>query len=68
VAAAGRNDPCPCGSGQKVKRCHGLPPIVARAQLPAIPLGVPRPPVVRKGRAAGVAEFAEVAEGSSPES
>ncbi len=23
VARAGRNDPCPCGSGRKVKRCHG---------------------------------------------
>lgn len=25
IAAArpGRNDPCPCGSGQKYKRCHG---------------------------------------------
>jgi uncharacterized protein len=23
VAAAGRNDPCPCGSGRKFKRCHG---------------------------------------------
>ena len=22
-AAIGRNDPCPCGSGQKYKRCHG---------------------------------------------
>ena len=21
--AVGRNDPCPCGSGQKFKRCHG---------------------------------------------
>ncbi len=20
---AGRNDPCPCGSGQKYKKCHG---------------------------------------------
>jgi SWIM/SEC-C metal-binding protein len=20
---AGRNDPCPCGSGEKYKRCHG---------------------------------------------
>jgi uncharacterized protein YecA (UPF0149 family) len=19
----GRNDPCPCGSGKKFKRCHG---------------------------------------------
>ncbi|HNY24707.1 MAG TPA: SEC-C metal-binding domain-containing protein, partial [Bacteroidales bacterium] len=23
-ARAGRNDPCPCGSGRKFKRCHGL--------------------------------------------
>jgi preprotein translocase subunit SecA len=22
----GRNDPCPCGSGQKYKRCHGAVP------------------------------------------
>ena len=22
-AAAGRNDPCPCGSGRKYKKCHG---------------------------------------------
>jgi hypothetical protein len=57
VAAAGRNDPCPCGSGQKAKRCHGAAPVVARTELPVIPLGVPRPPVVRKGKAAGVAEF-----------
>lgn len=21
----GRNDPCPCGSGKKYKRCHGSP-------------------------------------------
>jgi preprotein translocase subunit SecA len=26
-ARAGRNDPCPCGSGKKFKRCHGTPPI-----------------------------------------
>lgn len=23
LAVAGRNDPCPCGSGLKVKKCHG---------------------------------------------
>ncbi len=23
--AVGRNDPCPCGSGKKYKRCHGAP-------------------------------------------
>jgi len=34
--SVGRNDPCPCGSGKKYKRCHGaesltLRPEVARA-------------------------------------
>ena len=24
-AHVGRNDPCPCGSGRKYKRCHGDP-------------------------------------------
>jgi hypothetical protein len=23
VRGVGRNDPCPCGSGKKLKRCHG---------------------------------------------
>jgi uncharacterized protein YecA (UPF0149 family) len=23
VARTGRNEPCPCGSGRKTKRCHG---------------------------------------------
>jgi preprotein translocase subunit SecA len=23
VPRAGRNDPCPCGSGKKYKHCHG---------------------------------------------
>ncbi len=23
VPRVGRNDPCPCGSGRKYKRCHG---------------------------------------------
>jgi len=27
VARAGRNDPCPCGSGEKTKRCHGRQPV-----------------------------------------
>jgi uncharacterized protein YecA (UPF0149 family) len=22
-ATSGRNDPCPCGSGKKFKKCHG---------------------------------------------
>lgn len=25
VAKVGPNQPCPCGSGQKYKRCHGQP-------------------------------------------
>lgn len=41
--SAGRNDPCPCGSGQKYKRCHGdprprTPTAEERAQLLAIRL------------------------------
>ena len=50
LAAAGRNDPCPCGSGQKVKKCHGQPSATFRAELPVIPLGIPRPPVARVSR------------------
>lgn len=26
AAAPGRNDPCPCGSGKKYKKCHGAAP------------------------------------------
>lgn len=45
--AAGRNDPCPCGSGRKTKRCHG-----AAEPTPALPQrsGAPRPPVTERGR------------------
>ena len=25
TAKVGRNDPCPCGSGKKYKKCHGSP-------------------------------------------
>ncbi len=25
MSGAGRNDPCPCGSGKKFKKCHGKP-------------------------------------------
>jgi uncharacterized protein len=51
VAAAGRNDACPCGSGLKVKRCHGEPKAIVPADLSRIPLGTPRPPVVHRPRA-----------------
>ena len=49
VRAAGRNDPCPCGSGLKSKRCHGAGD--RPALLPGQP-GVPRPPVTDRGRRA----------------
>jgi hypothetical protein len=33
VAKVGRNDPCPCGNGEKYKKCHGSP------LLPVVPVG-----------------------------
>ena len=33
MARPGRNDPCPCGSGRKVKRCCGVERGPSRAQL-----------------------------------
>jgi uncharacterized protein len=50
LARAGRNDPCPCGSGQKVKRCHEAPEPALR-KLPTIK-GDPRPPATDRGRRA----------------
>lgn len=32
LTAAGRNDPCPCGSGRKFKHCHGYQGRVAGAE------------------------------------
>ncbi len=49
---AGRNDPCPCGSGHKVKKCHGR---VENAPIPRdLPehKGEPRAPVTDRGRRA----------------
>jgi uncharacterized protein len=34
LAQVGRNDPCPCGSGRKVKQCHGRPKPKAPARKP----------------------------------
>jgi hypothetical protein len=48
----GRNDPCPCGSGKKYKRCHGAS---ARIEAPAKILPRPDSPFsVRKLPTAGV--------------
>ncbi len=41
LALTGRNDPCPCGSGRKVKQCHGRQP-AKRQQTPARP-PLPKP-------------------------
>ena len=41
----GRNDPCPCGSGKKYKKCHGAPTALAAAgQKPAAGKSAGPPP------------------------
>jgi hypothetical protein len=32
----GRNDPCPCGSGKKYKKCHGKDEEAAREEISAV--------------------------------
>jgi Fe-S-cluster containining protein len=66
----GRNDPCPCGSGQKYKRCHGLaaapaqPDYVAFNRLIAYKgeIGRAREAFCRDYRAAKGAALEQVAE------
>jgi hypothetical protein len=41
VPPAGRNEPCPCGSGKKYKRCHGGP---AARQIVVQIEALPSPP------------------------
>ena len=37
MSDVGRNDPCPCGSGRKYKKCHGAPVMpAANRQAPSI--------------------------------
>jgi len=36
----GRNDPCPCGSGKKYKKCHGSEEGTGTSTRPAAPHGV----------------------------
>ncbi|MEN8040537.1 MAG: anaerobic sulfatase maturase [Actinomycetota bacterium] len=60
LARAGRNDPCPCGSGLKFKKCHGRTGIeVSRHPLP-VHIGVPRPPATERGRRASSQRINEV--------
>jgi hypothetical protein len=40
----GRNDPCPCGSGKKYKKCHGAPVPVAGGGQKAAGSGKPAGP------------------------
>jgi len=41
VPAAGRNDPCPCGSGKRYKNCHGA--LAASAPPPSGAVSAPAP-------------------------
>ncbi len=40
VGRVGRNDPCPCGSGKKYKKCHGSEEGTGSPTRPAAPHGV----------------------------
>ncbi|MCB0196633.1 MAG: anaerobic sulfatase maturase [Anaerolineae bacterium] len=42
LAQVRRNDPCPCGSGRKVKQCHGRQPAKRQQPLPVRPLPKPQ--------------------------
>jgi uncharacterized protein len=46
LAQLGRNDPCPCGSGRKVKQCHGRKRATSEPQMIRLPVrqAQPRPP------------------------
>jgi uncharacterized protein len=48
LAQASRNDPCPCGSGRKVKQCHGRQKSKGSAQRP-LPKPQQRSAVVLQG-------------------
>jgi uncharacterized protein len=49
VRSAGRNGPCPCGSGLKAKQCHGKPAGHEDADVPQpAGVGIPRPKVGKR--------------------
>jgi uncharacterized protein len=43
VARAGRNDPCPCGSGLKTKHCHGRQSATTAPQPRSLPIPQAQP-------------------------
>jgi len=49
---AGRNSPCPCGSGLKTKKCHGRSTTEAPLLPMPVTVGVSRPPATDRGRRA----------------
>ena len=50
---AGRNDLCPCGSGKKYKRCHGVKEATRGNTMLLVIVGL----LVAGGVAAGVSKF-----------
>lgn len=57
--AVGRNDPCPCGSGKKYKKCHALteaeaPPSVESPKLDAATLGPDQAALLRPSEIAAL--------------
>jgi hypothetical protein len=47
----GRNDPCPCGSGKKYKKCHGAVSSGGGDEI-GVTANKPKPPKTRDGFAA----------------
>ncbi len=62
VREAGRNGLCPCGSGEKVKRCHGRSSTPAPPSMPQTK-GTPREPVTDRGRRAARAREDRLGDG-----
>jgi uncharacterized protein len=60
--AAGRNDPCPCGSGRKVKQCHGRPVSPPPPTRLPVRFEAPRPPVTERGKKAAARAAGHLAE------
>jgi uncharacterized protein len=51
LRAAGRNGPCPCGSGRKTKQCHGRPAIPKHTTNPLqAGVGIPRPRIGKRAK------------------